>query len=533
MRFFLYITIGMVCFSSLFLRLPIYAEEGLQTKASASPSSLLFSDDTVSPSMQTDHISSPSSEIYTSYGTVTGIVMDRHTKQPIAGALVTVEFGSLETTTDADGRYSLRIGLDDVYRVIQLQISHSLYARTRVENILIFPDTEESIDVSLGSEEEVVSRVLPRALTQQERDISVQPTPRGGQRVSAGSIDTVPATINVAITDYINCYDWLDAGQPVVRVDTMDFKEYVKNVLPNEWIASWEMEALKAGAIAAKNYGWRKINVGARHYLKDKHNLSKYPDVVDNTCDQVYLPNSSRDRTNVAVDVIWGYRLIRDGNLLSNFYLATQNQCSNSPYQPCLPQWETQYRAQEGKNWQQIIHQYYDPVEISQASVGQAVPTSVPVQTVVNAIYRFWSDANQGHFYTGNVEERDFVINNYNDFVWRYEGIAYIASFSAEQGMVPVYRFWSDAHQGHFYTANAQEKNIVISKYDDFIWRYEGVGYYVYPNFIIGTRPVYRFWSDLLQKHFYTASDAERDYILTYFDTRTWRYEGTAWYVTQ
>ena len=39
----------------------------------------------------------------------------------------------------------------------------------------------------------------------------------------------------------------------VVRVD---FKTYVKNVLPNEWVSSWPAESLKAGAVAVKSYGW-------------------------------------------------------------------------------------------------------------------------------------------------------------------------------------------------------------------------------------------------------------------------------------
>src|SRR5512139_1230396 len=36
------------------------------------------------------------------------------------------------------------------------------------------------------------------------------------------------------------------------RVDSVPFKTYVKNVLPNEWIASWPKESLRAGAVAVK-----------------------------------------------------------------------------------------------------------------------------------------------------------------------------------------------------------------------------------------------------------------------------------------
>ena len=39
-------------------------------------------------------------------------------------------------------------------------------------------------------------------------------------------------------------------------VATVPFVQYVENVLPHEWIASWNAEALKAGAVAVKSYGW-------------------------------------------------------------------------------------------------------------------------------------------------------------------------------------------------------------------------------------------------------------------------------------
>jgi hypothetical protein len=43
---------------------------------------------------------------------------------------------------------------------------------------------------------------------------------------------------------------------------------------------------------------------------------------------------------------------------------------------------------------------------------------------------------------------------------------------------LPVYRFWSDQMQGHFYTASNQEKENIIATWPD-IWSFEGVAYYV------------------------------------------------------
>jgi hypothetical protein len=140
-----------------------------------------------------------------------------------------------------------------------------------------------------------------------------------------------------------------------------------------------------------------------------------------------------------------------------------------------------------------------------------------------NPVYRFWSDQNQGHFYTSSEEEKNMVINNYDDYIWRYEGVAFNSLISGK----PVYRFWSDKNQHHFYTANEEEKNMVINNYDDYIWRYEGIAYYL-PE--ISAKPIYRFWSDQNQSHFYTDSEEERNNVINNYDDYIWRYEGVAFY---
>ncbi|MEA3357530.1 MAG: hypothetical protein U9Q67_03780, partial [Patescibacteria group bacterium] len=61
--------------------------------------------------------------------------------------------------------------------------------------------------------------------------------------------------------------------------------------------------------------------------------------------------------------------------------------------------------------------------------------------------------------------------------IWRYEGIGYYVYDGGTSR--PVYRFWSDAYLGHFYTSSEAEKNGVINNYPDNVWRYEGVAYYL------------------------------------------------------
>ncbi|MFA5993673.1 MAG: Ser-Thr-rich GPI-anchored membrane family protein [Parcubacteria group bacterium] len=140
-------------------------------------------------------------------------------------------------------------------------------------------------------------------------------------------------------------------------------------------------------------------------------------------------------------------------------------------------------------------------------------------------IYRFWSNAKQGHFFTQSAAEANGIIAG--DSSWKYEGIAYGAFSSQTTNAMPIYRFWSGKKQHHFYTASADEKNYVIA--NDPSWKYESIAYYAYASEQPNTTAVYRFWSDKKQGHFFTSSVAEKDSIIT--NDHSWKYEGIAWYV--
>ena len=75
-------------------------------------------------------------------------------------------------------------------------------------------------------------------------------------------------------------------------------------------------------------------------------------------------------------------------------------------------------------------------------------------------VYRFWSDTKQGHFYTASADEKAYIETHYPSNIWKYEGIAFQVFATPEPGTVPVYRFWSDTKQGHFYTASEDEKTM-------------------------------------------------------------------------
>jgi hypothetical protein len=156
--------------------------------------------------------------------------------------------------------------------------------------------------------------------------------------------------------------------------------------------------------------------------------------------------------------------------------------------------------------------------------------SSEPSNDAVSDVYRFWSPVISRHFYTVDTAERDKLIKEYAA-VWTYEGPVYKAATSAFQaGLKPVYRFWSPTGQSHFYTIDEAEKDQLIKEYSHF-WTFEGVAFYAYPEGVQPAEcvPVYRFWKNTDDSHFYTTDVSERDKILKEYPD-LYIYEGVAFY---
>lgn len=166
-------------------------------------------------------------------------------------------------------------------------------------------------------------------------------------------------------------------------------------------------------------------------------------------------------------------------------------------------------------------------------NVGNDVSTNELTIKASNQIFRFWSDLHQHHFFTISAAEKDQVVATFADNVWRLEGVGFQGFTEQSAGLLPVYRFWSDQKQVHFYTISEAEKDNVVATFADDVWRLEGVAYYAYstPQADNASMPLYRFWSDTMQGHFFTTSAEERDQILATFPDNVWRLEGTAFHI--
>ncbi len=160
------------------------------------------------------------------------------------------------------------------------------------------------------------------------------------------------------------------------------------------------------------------------------------------------------------------------------------------------------------------------------------VESGLVVEAALQEVYRFWSPVKESHFYTMDELEKEGLLLN-SPHIWTYEGVVYYAyPDNSDPDSKPVYRFWSDRLSRHFYTISDTETNMVIDQYAD-TWTYEGIAFFAYPEGWepAWTFPVYRFWSDSKSAHFYTMDEAERDTVLNNYG-HVWTYEGIAWYAS-
>jgi hypothetical protein len=95
---------------------------------------------------------------------------------------------------------------------------------------------------------------------------------------------------------------------------------------------------------------------------------------------------------------------------------------------------------------------------------------------------------------------------------------------------MPIYRFFQRKNGSHFYTASAAERDRVISKlYRSYT--FEGTAYTLNRLDPTNSAPLYRFFNKKNGSHFYTVSVAERDSVRSKLKA-TYTYEGAAYLVS-
>lgn len=143
--------------------------------------------------------------------------------------------------------------------------------------------------------------------------------------------------------------------------------------------------------------------------------------------------------------------------------------------------------------------------------------------TVFNSVsnsvdmYRVYNPNSGEHFYTANADEKNHLVS----LGWRYEEIGWIAPKTSS---VPVYRLYNKNGGEHHYTMNASEKDMLVSKG----WKYEGIGWYSADPDDASSVPVLREYNPnaFANNHNYTKNAEEHKMLMRV----GWKDEGKAWY---
>ena len=312
-----------------------------------------------------------------------GWVKDKAGSAPIVGAQVVLN-GSASTTTDAEGYFSFATALlqqdstsasESVERglPVSVQVSAHGHGSWSISNARYFSGAALRLHAKLPAPGE--SPAMHMAASPSSESLETQiaqgfsvPGPDATSpdqmalarafaqvdALAANSALVPPATIRVYRTA---------TGQ----VEVVPFREYVKHVLPSEWIPTWKMSSLQAGAMAVKTYAWYWVARGGKQ-------VALGADVKDNTEDQVYDPNLSYSTTDEAVDTTFNYAMTRGGALFQAQYCAGSydaDPTGECPWPgPYMTQWGSAWHADQGRTWGWLIQFYYSDAVVTPAPPG-------------------------------------------------------------------------------------------------------------------------------------------------------------------
>jgi hypothetical protein len=183
------------------------------------------------------------------------------------------------------------------------------------------------------------------------------------EAASAAEMLQPPVTIKVARRWPSN-----DPNGTIMRVDEVDFRTYCVRVLSHEWApaTSFSPEALRAGALAVKSYGW----YWATHTTKLADVRAWGADVDDTVNYQVYMDSDYGEKYWGAVDDVSDLVITENGAVLQASYRAGEYTSARTGWY--MSQWGTEYWADQGRSYQWMVDYYYPGSALSSASGGVA-----------------------------------------------------------------------------------------------------------------------------------------------------------------
>lgn len=170
-----------------------------------------------------------------------------------------------------------------------------------------------------------------------------------------------PSQIRVAIREARPNGDPDPRGR-IIYVKVVPFDDYVTNSLPNEWVPSWQQEALQAGAMAVKMFAW--------YHVLNPTTLDGWEFDLDNTTNfQTYREGNRFRETDEAHQRVRNLAFAEpDGTIVELNYRAGYEQDPNWQYRNAqmMAQWGSQYWADKGFNMLQILQWYFQGRQLLQ-----------------------------------------------------------------------------------------------------------------------------------------------------------------------
>ena len=129
---------------------------------------------------------------------------------------------------------------------------------------------------------------------------------------------------------------------------------------------------------------------------------------------------------------------------------------------------------------------------------------------IANNVFRFFDSATGAYFYTASETEKEFVEDNLDNFTQEDSSFASVDPESSDSE-VAVFRFFNATTGGYLLTTDETEREFILENSDEFVS--EEVGFSAFETNIDNSIPVFRFFDTNAGVHFYTADETERAFI--------------------
>ncbi len=245
--------------------------------------------------------------------------------QPMLSAKVSC----LNTTTysEEDGYFEISIPTNGKEgQEEELKVEQKSYCETRQTGVLIWSEGDWQTVLRMKKKEfsddaPIVFDVSNPLVSNQSK--SYHPESTDGFENFLFSSDCIPQSINVGFSSSGgNCCGTSNC----TKVQSFMFEDYVKRVVPNEWIASWNTtNAFKAASVAIRSYAIYKVN----------HPVYTGFDICAGPCCQAF--GNTNTTTSFAVDATTGFVLKKsNGDVANTEYCAESNHlfpvCADNPF---------------------------------------------------------------------------------------------------------------------------------------------------------------------------------------------------------